>query len=147
MPYVFLKSDCQPVAVLLTPRKLISSAWIFSAAVFPLPRSSPTGVGAGVADGVGSGVAVGVGVGVAVGVAVGRGLPCAIGDSARQLSVTEIRKKACRGSGRLFNFPIWRVFIPITKGIGKQSSAEFSGRVLEHWQFATLRRRKSVAMK
>src|SRR2546430_14832547 len=100
LPSMLLKSDCQPVAVLLAPVVLLLSAWTFSAAVFPLPRSSPAsggvGVGAGVALGVGSGVALGVGSGVAVGVAVGVGVgvgeggglcfPCAIGESIKQAS-------------------------------------------------------------
>jgi len=89
----------------------------------PLPRSSPAGVGdcvgCGVGVVVGSGVAVGVGVGVEVG--LGRGLACPIGESTRQLSVTKMRRKACRGSGQLRNFLIWEVFIFSTKETGWQS--------------------------
>src|SRR5262245_16526631 len=100
------------------------SASTFSAAALPLPRSSPAGVGVGVADGVGVGVAGGVGVGVGVG--LGRGLACAGGENARQANVSRTRRTAYRRSDQLVGLFSCEVFILIIKGIGIQSSEESS---------------------
>ena len=61
----------QPCAVLFIPVVPKLSASTFSAALLPLPRSSPSG-----------GVAVGVGVGV------GKGLASAMGDAVKQASAS-----------------------------------------------------------
>ena len=66
-------SEDQPCAVLLDPVVLKLSASTFSAALLPLPRSSPS-----------DGVAVGVGVGV------GAGLASAVGDAVKQASASRI---------------------------------------------------------
>src|SRR5207244_7512238 len=50
-PVVLLKSENQPCAVLFGPVVLKLSAWTFSAALLPLPRSSPFGGGAAWATG------------------------------------------------------------------------------------------------
>ena len=50
-PVVLLKSENQPCAVLFGPVVLKLSAWTFSAALLPLPRSSPFAGGAAWATG------------------------------------------------------------------------------------------------
>src|SRR5439155_9305962 len=50
-PLVLLKSENQPCAVLFGPVVFKLSAWTFSAALLPLPRSSPFGGGAAWATG------------------------------------------------------------------------------------------------
>ena len=76
------------------------SALTFSAALLPLPRSSPEGVGVGV----GAGVVVGVGVGVG-----SCSFACATGESINQASVNVMR------SGRIAALSRISGFIPPTK--------------------------------
>ena len=86
---MLLESEFQPWAVLLLPVVLGLSALTFSAALFPLPRSSPAkGVGDGL--GVDVGVVVAVGVDVAIGVGVGlRSLSArALCENAKQASAS-----------------------------------------------------------
>jgi hypothetical protein len=91
LPSVLLKSENQPWAVLFDPVVLKLSALTFSAALLPLPRSSPAkGVGDGLGVEVGVEVEVGVGVEVAVGAGVGlRSLSArALCENAKQASVS-----------------------------------------------------------
>ena len=84
LPFELLASEFQPCAVLLFPVVAGLSALTFSAALFPLPRSSPEfGVGVGVGAGVG--VAVGAGVGVGVGVGFGLWSACTAGKAIRAI--------------------------------------------------------------
>src|SRR6476620_8925207 len=75
---VLLQSENQPCAVLFVPVVTGLSALTPSAALLPLPRSSPGGVGVG------------------VGVGVGWSFAWATGASAKQASTSGVKRRASR---------------------------------------------------